>query len=206
MKKLLYLTCVSILAVLAGCKKNKEPVDYVNTSTGNISHLLVPCKQLIHLPNSMMRAQPEKFDGAAMAIEGLPFYTHAHRFPTPVRFNVFNDGAKRETWFIDGEKATPYSYSVFLCDNKIQADFAVGRRAALYNFDFSESEKAKRVFAVDAMNGLGKPQAKGKKLEFSFMIGAVRAYVAAEFTQPIAEVRTVSPKRAEFVFGPDAKK
>ena len=59
MKKMNIIRVISIIAaslLLASCEnKEKSPVDYVNPYIGGISHMLVPCYQYVHLPNSMMR-------------------------------------------------------------------------------------------------------------------------------------------------------
>ena len=47
--------------LLSACHSHietKEPVDYVNTHIGNISHLFVPTFPTCHQPNSMLRMEP----------------------------------------------------------------------------------------------------------------------------------------------------
>ena len=55
MKKTMLCLLAAGLAVSASAK---EPVDYVNTSIGTISHLLVPCFRTVQLPNAMFRFIP----------------------------------------------------------------------------------------------------------------------------------------------------
>ena len=56
-------TMLCLLAVgLAVSASAKEPVDYVNTSIGTISHLLVPCFRTVQLPNAMFRFIPPEHD------------------------------------------------------------------------------------------------------------------------------------------------
>ena len=72
--------------LLASCSQtsvNNEqslsPVEYVNPYMGNISHLLVPTFPTVHLPNSMLRAYPERADFTADRLGGLPVTVTNHR-------------------------------------------------------------------------------------------------------------------------------
>lgn len=54
------------------------PVDWVNPTIGNISHLLVPTFPTVHLPNSMLRVVPERGDFTSARIGGLPLLLTGH--------------------------------------------------------------------------------------------------------------------------------
>ena len=178
-----YFTCLTLVftAAFSLAESKKEPVDWVDTRIGGVSHLLVPCKQTLQLPNSMMRSNPEKFDAAAIVLEGLPFFTHAHRWGSPLRFNVYC-GERKDNWFIDNEKSTPYSYDVVLTDSNINVSYAVGEKAALYSLDFSKSSNLPKILEFSSKESIGDVSLKGDSLEFSYAIGRVKAYVRAEFS------------------------
>lgn len=86
MRKLLQV-CIGLfiwLSCFLSCspgKVNKEPVDYVNTRIGNISHLLVPTFPTTHLPNSMLRMIPSHREFTSDRIEGFPLNYPSHISP-----------------------------------------------------------------------------------------------------------------------------
>ena len=116
----------------------KDYVDYVNTKMGGVSRILVTAKETIQLPHSMMRAFAFKFDSAAVALESLPFFVHTHRFTPKLELTVFLK-EKRKHYLFDREISTPYSYSTFLEDDMVGVIYAVSKRSAIYNFDFTDS-------------------------------------------------------------------
>ncbi len=121
---------------------NKPPVDYVNPYMGNISHLLVPTFPTVHLPNSMMRATPARADYTAVRISGLPVMLTSHRGAKAFSLSPFQ-GDERDLkpvleYSYDQEKLTPYSYSVYLDDQAIQADFGVSHQSAAYELQFGQ--------------------------------------------------------------------
>ncbi len=198
-----YFTCLTLVftAAFSLAESKKEPVDWVDTRIGGVSHLLVPCKQTLQLPNSMMRSNPEKFDAAAIVLEGLPFFTHAHRWGSPLRFNVYC-GERKDNWFIDNEKSTPYSYDVVLTDSNINVSYAVGEKAALYSLDFSKSSNLPKILEFSSKESIGDVSLKGDSLEFSYAIGRVKAYVRAEFSVLPEKIENAE-KKILLTFGPE---
>ena len=76
--KISYFT--ALIALFAASVFAKDYVDYVNCKMGGVSHVLVPARETVQLPNSMMRAFAFKFDSAAVALHSLPLFVHSHRF------------------------------------------------------------------------------------------------------------------------------
>ena len=142
MKK--YISIISIFAA-ALTLFAKEPVDYVNTQMGGVSHLLVPARQTIQLPHSMMRCIAGNFDAGGVSISSLPFFIHTHRFHPNLKFVAYTSDAPKEFYLVDNETYTPYSYSALLEDDNIFADFAVSKRSAIYNFKFLDSNKSPKL-------------------------------------------------------------
>ena len=70
LKSLLTALMLSPLTVSAAT----EPVDYVNSYIGSISHLLVPCFPTVQLPNSLMRIYPTRNDKEASP--NPPWFSH----------------------------------------------------------------------------------------------------------------------------------
>ena len=164
---------------------SKDYVDYVNTKMGGVSRILVTAKETIQLPHSMMRAFAFKFDSASVALESLPFFVHTHRFTPQLELTVFLK-EKRKHYLFDKEISTPYSYSVFLEDDMVNVNYAVSKRSALYNFDFSDSgnlyERKLNMFS----NKLDKVFNDGKGYGISHELrNSTKAYIYMEFDAPV---------------------
>lgn len=118
----------------------QEPVDYVNPYIGNISHLLVPTFPTIHLPNSMLRVIPARWDNTTDRLQGLAVVTTSHRGSSAFTISPYQGESKNlqpEIPFsYDHEKVTPYSYQVYFDDAKINASFAVSFQSGIYYIDF----------------------------------------------------------------------
>ena len=122
----------------------KEPVDYVNPYMGNISHLLVPTYPTIHLPNSLLRVYPERRDFTGVVLNGLPMVVTSHRGSSAFNISPFQGDEKDlkpiVEYSYDQEKLTPYSYAVYLDEQKVKVDFGLSHQSAAYNFKFEKNE------------------------------------------------------------------
>ncbi len=120
--------------------KSKVPVDYVNQYIGNISHLLVPTYPTIHLPNSLLRVYPDRGDYTGSLLRGLPVVLTSHRGSFAFNISPFQGNAEEIkpviSYSYDLEKITPYSYSVFLDEQKIGVQFVPSHQSALYEMNF----------------------------------------------------------------------
>ena len=142
MKKL--IITLSAAAVVGFCTQAKEPVDWVNTEIGTISHLLVPCFQTVQLPNAMLRFVPPYRDYSVDRVGPLMLQVPAHRnggvfacYP----YSGNEDGlfAKfRETW--DNEHATPYYYDLTFDGQGTVFAIAPARQGALASFRFTRPD------------------------------------------------------------------
>lgn len=123
-------------------KANKEPVDYVNPYIGNISHLLVPTYPTIHLPNSMLRAYPERSDFTGNQINGLPIVVTSHRGSSAFSLSPYQGEEKNLnsvlSYGYDNEVIKPYFYQVDLDDYGIHIEFAPSHQSAIYQINFSD--------------------------------------------------------------------
>jgi len=127
----------------------KEPIDYVNPYMGNISHLLVPTFPTIHLPNSILRVYPERRDYTGLILRGLPLVVTSHRGSSAFNLSPFQ-GQEKDiqpviSYSYDLEKITPYSYSVFLDEQKTNVRFAVSHQSAMYEINFGRKEPAQII-------------------------------------------------------------
>ncbi|QCX37406.1 glycoside hydrolase family 92 protein [Aureibaculum algae] len=131
------------------------PVDYVNTSMGNISHLLVPTFPTIHLPNSMLRVYPERSDHTGDLLHGLPVVVTSHRGSSAFNLSPFqgaeNDIKSVINYSYDLEKSTPYSYSVYLDNQQILVNYGLSHQAARYEITFENSKESYLI--LNSRNG-----------------------------------------------------
>ena len=131
------------LVLFTSCSKTeKQPVDYVNTTMGNISHMLVPTYPTIHLPNSMLRVQPERGDYTGDLLNGLPVIVTSHRGSSAFNLSPYQGKQAPQSpimrYSYDNEVLTPYYYEVFLDEQDIDVKFALSSQSAIYDFAFSD--------------------------------------------------------------------
>lgn len=119
----------------AAPQPEREPVDYVNSSIGNISHLLVPTYRTVHLPNSMLRVIPLRGEATDDLLEGLAVQWTGHRSAQAFVIRPDN-GNSPEGYAYSHEIATPYRYEVYLDDIEAEVRFAPSHRSAVYDIAF----------------------------------------------------------------------
>lgn len=155
-RKILYAQlALAVCACGAASGDEKTPVDYVNPNIGNISHLLVPTFPTVHIPNSMLRAVPERADYTAERINGLPIITTNHREKSA--FNLTPYQGERQAlrpvvaYTYDKEDLRPYYYSVYLDEPRIGVKFAPSRQSAVYEMDMNNDSPS--YIVVNSKNG-----------------------------------------------------
>ncbi|MGL2993393.1 GH92 family glycosyl hydrolase [Flavobacterium sp. TSSA_36] len=157
-----YVVCSMLLCFIFGKAQNArktttvlDPVDYVNPYMGNISHLLVPTYPTIHLPNSMLRVYPERKDYTGVVLKGLPVVVTSHRGSSAFNISTFQGSEKEMSpvmeYSYDLEKIKPYSYQVYLDEQKTTVDFGVSHQSALYQFSFEK--EAPVYFILNSKEG-----------------------------------------------------
>ena len=155
-----FVLAIGIAILLLSCssvqnQSAREPVDYVNPYMGNISHLLVPTFPTIHLPHSILRVYPERRDFTGDVLEGLPIVVTSHRGSSAFNLSPFYESRKElkpvVAYSYDNEKITPYSYSVYLDEEGISAEYGLSHQSAIYELLF-EKEEAVRV-ALNSRRG-----------------------------------------------------
>lgn len=171
----------------SGTRDSREPVDYVDSSIGNISHLLVPTYRTVHLPNSMLRMVPLRNEATDDRLAGLPVQLTGHRGAQAFRIRPDN-GVPLDGYDYSFEKATPYSYEVYLDDADVAVRFAPSHRSAVYELSFG-TEGPHRII-LEALNGqLG---TDGTNIcGFEVLKNNTRAYLCLEtYPQPLKTTLT----------------
>lgn len=129
---------------------DKEPVDYVNPYIGNISHLLVPTFPTIHLPNSLLRAYPERADFTGDRLNGLPLIVTNHRERSAFNLSAYQGDESGLSpvvvYSYDLEKIKPYRYQVYLDEANIEVDYAPSHQSAVYALTFGNEGDSYLVF------------------------------------------------------------
>ena len=136
-----------------GCSVfGRDPVDWVNTEIGTISHMLVPCFQTVQRPNAMLRFIPPYRDYTQDRVGPLKLQNPAHRNPGVVECYPYSGPAKgvfakwQATW--DQEHATPYSYDVVFDSCGVRFSLVPAEHSALASFEFRRRDEARAdVFA-----------------------------------------------------------
>ncbi|MDR2622726.1 MAG: GH92 family glycosyl hydrolase [Dysgonamonadaceae bacterium] len=183
-KVISFILLLSISGCGAAVLQKKEPVDYVNNRIGNISILLMPTYPVTHLPNSMLRMIPGHADFVTDRIQGLPMNVPMHRQGDVLRLMPYcgdQSGLNPEWQYrYDQEKSTPYSYSVWLDDFSIVAEFTPAARSGIYSFTFENDDL--RFIMLRTVNN-GKIHAKGKVMSGYENYRGVKHYFYLEFEQ-----------------------
>lgn len=159
---------IAVAVLCVGLGFAKDPVDYVNTKIGNISHMLVPVFPAIQQPNGMLRVTPPNASFTTDRINGFCLNVPSHRQGEVFQMMPFSGDASalRPGWSsrYDQSDARPYSYSVYLDDHEVLVKLAPGRKAAIYSVTF-ENDKPHFI--------LLKPKQKGAlKIEGSVISGS----------------------------------
>ena len=129
------IVVASCLHLLAAGAFAKEPVDYVNTEIGTISHMLVPCFQTTQLPNAMLRVLPPYWDFTDDCVSAVHLLTPDHRGQQVFAVHAFSGDAERlgskwsGTW--DAPHSTPYSYDVTFDSEDVKFSIVGCRHAGL---------------------------------------------------------------------------
>lgn len=189
--------CLPLLLSLAACGSSsdgsKTPVDYVNPNIGNISHLLVPTFPTVHLPNSMLRAVPERNDFTAEKLKGLPVITTNHREKSAFNISPFQ-GSRIAlqpvvSYTYDNEDLRPYYYSVLLDEPGISVRFAPSHQSAVY--DIAMNPDAPSYMVVNSKNG--KLSADGNVVKgYQILDNNVKVYLYLESEKTPEEILNVN--------------
>jgi len=177
----------------------KEPVDYVNTKIGNISHMLVPTFPAIQRPNGMLRVTPPNESFLTDRINGFCLTVPSHRQGQVFQLMPACGEAAdlRPDWNsrFDHAVALPYRYSVYLDDHEAVVALAPGRKAAIYAVTFENNKtrylmlrpKQKGSFRIDGASVSGTDDYHG-----------VTVYVYAEFDPAPARVGAFEGDAVDF--------
>jgi predicted alpha-1,2-mannosidase len=189
----------ALAALCAGGVLAKEPVEYVNTKIGNISHMLVPTFPAIQLPNGMLRVTPPNESFVTDRINGLCLNVPSHRQGQVFQMMPFSGeaAALSPNWSsrYDHSVARPYRYSVFLDDHDALVELAPARKAAICSVTF---ESAKPRFILLKPRQKGSLHIEGSTISGKEDYHGVAAYIYLEFDTPPARIGAFEGDAADF--------
>src|ERR1700761_1357667 len=127
-----------MFSVAAMAVAQRQPVDEVDTTIGNVGILLEPTRPTAYLPNSMVRVYPVRIDALDDQVRYFPLTILSHR-----QADLFaimpGDGTPRT---YDNEHATPFAYTARLGDKNIGVEFAPAHQAGIFRFQFLDGNAA----------------------------------------------------------------
>lgn len=206
MKKNLLFICIACLFLPFQKGNAKDPVDYVNTRIGNISHLLVPTFPTSHLPNSMLRMIPAHHEFVTDRLDGFPLNVPSHRQGDVLHLKPFCGNEQELSaglkYRYDQERSAPYSYSVWLDDYSIQVAFAPAEKSAVYSFSYEEA--APRYLLLSTVKN-GEIGMNGNRMSGYEIYRGTKHYFYLEFdTEPVSGgEKNTGERKASFVRFPD---
>ena len=177
------LIAIMLLSVAGNilAQQVKTPVDYVNPYMGNISHLLVPTFPTIHLPNSILRAYPERGDFTGDLIRGLPIIVTSHRGSSAFNLSPFQgneaDIKPVISFSYDNEVIKPYYYSVYLDELQTDVRYAPSHQSAVYELNFTQNKPVYLI--LNSRNGALKVTGNAVS-GYQILKGDTRVYIYLE--------------------------
>ncbi len=168
-----------------------EVVDYVNPNIGGIGHLLHATRNLVHLPNGMMRVARDPKGYQEEKISWFPINIMSHRSITAGRVMATTGVPSEdpETWASyydhDFEITTPYLYEVTLQDYGIDLALTVNERSAYYTFTFNDKSPG-NIYIQNRGKGYVEVFSGENKIKGMDEQKGVRLYYVAEFDTPFS--------------------
>ena len=158
----------------------RDPVDWVNTGIGSVSHMLVPTFRTVQRPNALFRFNGPAGSFVEDRVRTCHLFVPGHRDPGVFPFHPKGGDADAPfcgTW--DQEHATPYSYDVYLDGEAVRMSVAPGEKAGLFVFDFERPGPHALVFsAKDRVRG--RVTVRGCELDGLDVYGNYRGDIRAD--------------------------
>lgn len=188
-----YYISIIVISIFVSCKaeidniEKKDCVDYVNPYMGNISHLLVPTYPTVHLPNSMLRVYPERYDYTDEKLHGLPIIVTSHRGSSAFNLSPTQNDELLSVidYSYDNENLKPYYYEVTLDDEQIHVKYAPSYQSAIYRIVYNQDNKSAYMM-VNTRNGFIKIN-DGIISGYQILENNTRVYLYMEFDTPSEE-------------------
>ncbi|MDQ0108779.1 putative alpha-1,2-mannosidase [Chitinophaga terrae (ex Kim and Jung 2007)] len=129
---------------------NRQNIDFIDPTIGNVGQLLEPTRPTVQLPNQMIRFTPQRKDYMDDQISDFPLNVVSHRLGQVFSIKPAIGSVNEEAWNNrmaydhDLEINRPWYYSTWLLDEEVNIEFTAGQRTGYYRFKFP-AEKAKSL-------------------------------------------------------------
>jgi predicted alpha-1,2-mannosidase len=189
------LSCLVALVILS-CKStqtNEDLVRYINPQIGGVAPLLKPTKTRMHIPNSVVRMNPDRKDYRDDQIHYFPLTAYNHRGDgifnlMPVSGSFPEKKIPISVWDHDLEIASPHYYSTFLEDFNITLEYSPGEKTGIYRFNY-KNPVDKKLFLHDLTGKDWQFNAEGDLVgEVVFKEMKAYAYVQINFPGKLSQV------------------
>jgi predicted alpha-1,2-mannosidase len=149
--RLMLLCCITCLFLHKAVAQNgsaaKSNVDYIDATIGNVGQLLEPTRPTIQLPNQVIRMAPIRKDYLDGQISSFPLCIVSHRLGQVFSIKPSIAPVTKESWQAkmsydhNLEVNNPWHYSTYLLDDEVTVDFAPGKKAGFFQFQFPDSKQ-----------------------------------------------------------------
>ncbi len=174
---LVKLALAIMVATSAVCASAQ--VEYVDNTIGNVGILLVPTRPAVYMPNSMIRVYPMRSDAMDDRIDSFPLTINSHRIQE--LFSLMpGEAGTPAAW--DQETTTPYYYSVYLGNSRIQTEFSATERCGYFRMTFPSGNAS--VVLANRLTGELHAQ-EGGSIVGEERFDGMAAFVYGEFSAPI---------------------
>ncbi|CAL1517986.1 GH92 family glycosyl hydrolase [Chitinophaga sp. MM2321] len=151
-----FLFLCGTMKVLAGdtIPGNRQNIDLIDPTIGNVGHLLEPTRPTVQLPNQLIRFTPQRQDFMDDQISSFPLTIVSHRLGQVFSIKPSIEAPGKTAWQSrmaydhNLEVNKPWYYSTWLLNEEINVEFTAGKKAGYYRFRFPEGENKSLLFDV----------------------------------------------------------
>lgn len=207
---------VSILFLITmafiSCKSiynSSDNLQYIDPQIGGVAPLLKPTKTRMHIPNSLVRVNPERKDYRDDQIRSFPLTAYNHRGDgifnfLPVSGVLPEDKEPISSWDQELEKASPFYYSTWLEDFNITLEYSPGEKTGFYRFNYKNPSN-KKLFLRDLIGKDWQFNADGDLVgEVIFKEMKAFAYVKIDVPGKLSQVKISKEVLNSWISWPDA--
>ena len=173
--------CAAFAGAYSFVAAAKDPVDWVNTGIGTISHLLVPTFPTVQRPNGMLRLLAPNHDFVTDRVEGFVLQNPGHR-----QGGCFTLRPGPAPMTYDQQHIQPYRSDVFIDSADVTVSFAPARHAAIAEIVFEGTGSQELKLGT---RDNGRLTVTGQTVAGHDHFGGVKVYLYGEFDGPVSVIQ-----------------
>ncbi|MDF2192399.1 GH92 family glycosyl hydrolase [Paraflavitalea sp. CAU 1676] len=138
-------------------RAQQSNLSYIDPAIGNVGTLLQPTRPTVQLPNQIMRMHPIRADHLDDQISSFPMLVVSHRLGEAFSIKPWSrpltvdSWKERLTYDHDLEVTRPWYYTTYLVDEEIRVEFAPGKKAGIFRFEFPR-QATQKALLLDRFN------------------------------------------------------